>query len=73
MNNFVSTGYSSFITVAALILLLICVGITIYSRSGMKKLKDSAYADPITGGLTQSGFYAKYKKTLNNDIILYFM
>ena len=45
-------------------LLLICAGLLLHSRLSLKKLKQSAYMDPVTGGLTEAGFQIKGQKLL---------
>lgn len=47
------------------ILLFICVVLLLISRVSLKKLKDSAYIDSVTGGLTEAGLQIKGQEILS--------
>ena len=46
------------------IMLFVCAVLLLHSRVSLKKLKQSAYIDPVTNGLTEAGFQIRGQKLL---------
>lgn len=47
------------------LVLLVCAGLIVSSRAGLKKLRQAAFSDPVTGGLTEACFRAEARKMLS--------
>ena len=68
MTNLLAAKYTGIVTIASLALMLACFGIIFYYRTNISKLKHSAYDDPVTGSLSEAGFYAKIQKSIGSNV-----